>query len=151
MIALRSVGAAYAQIALDAMLEACKQRNVSAVLAVADNHGEPIALLRLDGAPLVSVQIALNKAYSAARERKPSREIGAAARRPSSGFEMSYFGDHRFTGWAGGLPVTFHGECIGAVSVSGLTEDLDEEIASLGVAAVVASQVFFEGNQNREA
>lgn len=145
MIASWSVGAACAQIALDAMLEACRQRNLPAVLAVADSHGEPLALLRLDGAPLVSVQIALNKAYSAARERKPSREIGAAARRSSSGFEMSYFGDRRFTGWAGGLPVTFHGECIGAVSVSGLSEELDEEIASLGVAAVVAAQASLEG------
>jgi glc operon protein GlcG len=139
VIASRSLGCADAQIVLQAMAEACEKRNLDAVLAVADNHGEPIALLRLDRARLASVQIALNKAYTAARECKSTREVGAAARSPSSGFEMAYFGDHRFTGWGGGLPVVLQEECIGAVSVSGLTEELDEEIAGIGVAAFLAA------------
>ena len=139
MIVMRSLGSKDAQVALQAMRQVCEQRNLGAVLAVADSHGEALALLRLDGAPLASVRIALNKAYTAARERKPTREVGAAARNPSSGFEMAYFGDPRFTGWGGGVPIKFREECVGAVSVSGLTEDLDEEIASIGVAAVLAT------------
>lgn len=128
-----------ARRALDAMASQCASKGLKAVLAVADNHGELIGLLRLAGAPLASVQIAANKAYSAARERKPSREIGRAAKDPSAGFEMAYFGDPRFTGWGGGLPVFVGGVCVGSVSVSGLSEDEDVELASIGVKAVLES------------
>ena len=96
-----------------------------------------IALLRLAGAPLASVQIAANKAYSSARERKPSRDIGRAAKAGAEGFEMAYFGDRRFTGWGGGLPVLVGGACVGAVAVSGLTEDEDAELALVGVEAIL--------------
>ncbi len=80
---------AEARTAIDAIASACAPKGLTAVIAVADNHGELIGLLRLAGAPLASVQIAANKAYSAARERKPSREIGAASKRPVSGFEIT--------------------------------------------------------------
>jgi len=128
-----------ARKALDAMAAACAAKGLKAVLAVADNHGELIGLLRLAGAPLASVQIAANKAYTAARERKPSREVGRASKDPANGFEMSYFGDPRFTGWGGGLPVFAGGACVGAVAVSGLTEDEDVELAEIGVKAILAA------------
>ena len=126
-----------ARRALDAMAAACAAKGLKAVLAVADSHGELIALLRLAGAPLASVQIAANKAYSSARERKPSRDIGRAAKVGAEGFEMAYFGDRRFTGWGGGLPVLVGGACVGAVAVSGLTEDEDAELALVGVEAIL--------------
>ena len=44
-----------------------------AAIAVADEHGELIALLRTDGCPLASINNAINKAFTAARERKESR------------------------------------------------------------------------------
>lgn len=125
-----------AQAALEAMTAECAAKGLKAVLAVADNHGELIALLRLAGAPLASIQIAANKAYSSARERKPSREIGRAAK-AADGFEMAYFGDRRFTGWGGGLPVLVGGVCVGAVAVSGLTEDEDADLALVGVTAIL--------------
>jgi glc operon protein GlcG len=127
---------AEARTAIDAIASACAPKGLTAVIAVADNHGELIGLLRLAGAPLASVQIAANKAYSAARERKPSREIGAASKHPVSGFEITYFGDPRFTGWGGGLPVFVGGECVGAVAVSGLSEDEDVDLAAIGVRAI---------------
>lgn len=126
-----------ARTALDAMASECASKGLKAVLAVADNHGELIGLLRLAGAPFASIQIAANKAYTAARERKPSREVGKASKDPVSGFEMAYFGDSRFTGWGGGLPVLVDGQCVGAVSVSGLSEDEDVDLASIGVSAIL--------------
>jgi glc operon protein GlcG len=111
-------------------------RKLAAVLAVADNHGELIALHRMDGAPLGSVQIAMNKAWTAAREGKTSWDIGRAARDPVTGFDISYYSDPRYIGWGGGVPVLHKGVAIGSVAVSGLTEQLDEEIARIGAAAV---------------
>jgi glc operon protein GlcG len=126
-----------ARRALDAISTELTHRALPAVVAVADDHGELIALMRMDGAPLSSIVIATNKAWTAARERKPSSEVGREARHPVTGFDIAYYGDHRYTGWGGGLPVAIGGAVVGAVAVSGAPEAVDVEMAGLGVAAIV--------------
>lgn len=126
-----------ARRALDAISMELAHRALPAVVAVADDHGELIALMRMDGAPLSSLLIAMNKAWTAARERKPSSEVGRAARHPETGFDIAYYGDRRYTGWGGGLPVAIGGAVVGAVAVSGAPEALDVEMAGLGVAAIL--------------
>jgi glc operon protein GlcG len=90
----------------------------------------------MDGAPLSSITIAMNKAYSAARERKPSAEIGKSARNTEKGFDIGYFGDSRITGWGGGVPVKRNGSVAGAVAVSGLPQLEDMELAEMGAALI---------------
>lgn len=133
-----------AQHALTAIQAELEKRGQAAVITVADSHGELIALLRLDGAPLPSITIATNKAWTAARERKPSKELGQAARDAATGFDMAYFGDARYIGWGGGLPVIVNGQVVGAVGVSGLPEADDIELATLGVQAIL-NQVQTDG------
>jgi glc operon protein GlcG len=130
------ISAADAQKAIDLMLQELTQRALPAVIAVADDHGDLIALLRMDDAPLSSVVIAMNKAWTAARERKPSADIGRAARHPETGFDMAYFGDSRYVGWGGGVPVLRDGRLLGAVAVSGAPEAVDVEVAELGAASI---------------
>jgi glc operon protein GlcG len=77
-------------------------------------HGDLVAFARLDPALLSSITIATNKAYKAGRERKPTREIGKAALNAGKGFDIGYFGDPRFTGWVGGVPVWTDGKVVGA-------------------------------------
>lgn len=133
---IHTLGHADAQRAIEAIQQELMRRGKAAVIAVTDAHGELIALLRLDGAPLPSILNAGNKAWTAARERKPSKELGQAARDPKDGFDMAYFGDPRYIGWGGGLPVWVNGEVVGAVGVSGLPEAEDMELAQIGVAAI---------------
>lgn len=106
------------------------KRGKAAVIVVADAHGELLALARMDGAPLSSLAIATNKAWTAARERKPSKEIGTAARDRDKGFDIGYFGDPKFTGWGGGVPVWKEGKVVGAIAVSGLPQEEDIELAT---------------------
>lgn len=113
-------------------------RNAVGVVAVVDNHGELLAFVRMDGAPLPSTTIAINKAYTAARAAKPTRDIGKKIRSADQGFDIAYYGDSRFVGWGGGMPVMVDGVCVGAVSVSGLSEDEDAEIAALAIAKLLA-------------
>jgi glc operon protein GlcG len=134
-----SLGHVEAQRAIEAIKAELLKRNRAAVIAVADAHGELISLLRLDGAPLPSIVIATNKAWTAARERKPSRELGQAARDLINGFDMAYYGDSRYIGWGGGVPVIIDGAVVGSVAVSGLPEQEDMEIVQLGVAAITGS------------
>jgi glc operon protein GlcG len=134
-----SLGHTEAQQAIAAIQAALTQRNHAAVIAVADAHGELISLLRLDGAPLPSILIATNKAWTAARERMPTRELGQLARDPQNGFDMAYYGDSRYVGWGGGLPVIVDGRVVGSVAVSGLPETEDMELAQIGAEAIVSS------------
>lgn len=101
-----------------------------AAIAVADAHGELIAFLRTDGCKLPSLTIAINKAFTAAREQKPSREIGDSSR--SKQWPMSNFGDLRYTAWGGGVPIVYQGQVVGAVGVSGLPEEEDMLLAAKG-------------------
>jgi len=126
-----------ARRALDAIARELARRAQPAVITVADDHGELIALMRMDGAPLSSILIATNKAWTAARERKPSSEVGRAVRHPESGFDIAYYGDRRYIGWGGGVPVVIGGAVVGAVAVSGAPEALDVEMAALGAAAII--------------
>jgi glc operon protein GlcG len=135
-----TLGHQEAETAVAAVRDALIAAGKAAVVAVADAHGELIALLRLTGAPLPSIVIAANKAWTAARERRPSAEIGAAARDPQHGFDIGYFGDPRYLGWGGGLPVQVDGDTVGAVAVSGLPEQEDVTMASIGVAAILRSR-----------
>jgi len=129
-----------ARRALEIIAGELARRACPAVIAVADDHGELIALMRMDGAPLSSILIAMNKAWTAARERKPSYEVGRAARQPETGFDIAYYGDSRYLGWGGGVPVVLDGLVIGAIAVSGAPESVDRELAALGAAAILAGR-----------
>jgi glc operon protein GlcG len=123
-----------AQIVLSAVQSELERIGGGAAVAVVDHHGELVALVRTDGCPLPSINNAINKAYTAARERKPSRDIGDAARQEQ--FPITNFGDLRYTGWGGGVPLVVGDDVVGAVGVSGLPEDDDIALAELGAAAL---------------
>lgn len=115
---------------IDSLTAEISQSGAAGVIAVVDAYGELIAFARMDGAPVSSIRIAANKAYSAARERKSTEEIGRKARHPEKGFEIAYFGDERFVGWGGGVPVWRDDEVVGAIAVSGLPQAEDIRLAT---------------------
>lgn len=118
-----------AEKVINAIRTELEKDNLGAAVVVADEHGEPIMLIRTDGCPLPSITIALNKAYTAARQRVESREVGDDSRREN--FPLTNFGELRYTGWGGGVPLVYEGEVVGAVAVSGLPEEKDMELARM--------------------
>lgn len=121
---------------IDLIVDTAVQKQKSVVVAVADSHGELIAFARMDGAPISSIRIAANKAWTAARERKPTKEIGEKVRHPEKGHDIAYYGDPRFVGWGGGIPIWKDGVVAGAVAVSGLSSSEDIELATLALGAL---------------
>jgi len=111
-----------------------EQSGQGAAVAVVDRHGELMAFLRTDGCRLPSIQIAINKAYTATREEIPSKVLGERA--AEEGFPLTNFGEMRYVSWGGGVPITVDGSVIGAVGVSGLPEAQDMELAAAGAATV---------------
>jgi glc operon protein GlcG len=132
----KTIDYAEARRIVDAIVAEVSKGARSAVIAVADSHGELIAFARMDGAPVSSITIAANKAWTAARERKTTQEIGERARHPEKGFDIAYFGDPRFVGWGGGVPVWRDGEVVGAIAVSGLPQEDDIRLATWAASLV---------------
>jgi glc operon protein GlcG len=128
-----------AQRALALILEKATQMQKAASIAVADAHGDLICFARMDGAPVSSIQIAMNKAWTAARERKPTKDIGEKVKHPERGHDISYYGDPKYVGWGGGVPIFKNGEVVGAVGVSGLSSSEDIALATLGVELIAGS------------
>ena len=81
-----------------------------------------------------SIDNAGNKAFTAARERVESAIIGKKSR--DEAFAITNFGDLRYTGWGGGVPIEIDGLVVGAVGVSGLPEADDIELARIGAASL---------------
>lgn len=103
-------------------------------VAVTDETGELLVFFRTDNCIPAAIQIAINKAFTAARDHKKTSVIGDAYR--ESGVNTTYYGDLRYTGLGGGVPVIYAGEIIGAVAVSGLTQDEDEKMAIYGISSL---------------
>jgi glc operon protein GlcG len=133
MRTLQTIDCSEARRAVDLIIEKALQMHKAASVAVADAHGDLICFVRMDGAPVSSIQIVINKAWTAARERKPTKEIGEKVKHPERGHDIAYYGDPKYVGWGGGLPVLKNGEVVGAVAVSGLSSNEDIELATLGV------------------
>ena len=133
MRTLQSIDYSEAKRAIDLIVDKASQMQKAASIAVADVHGDLICFVRMDGAPVSSIRIAMNKAWTAARERKSTKEIGEKVKHPEKSHDIAYYGDPNYVGWGGGIPVLKNGQVVGAVAVSGLTSAEDVALATLGV------------------
>jgi glc operon protein GlcG len=133
MKTIKSLDYSEARRAVDLVLERASQMQKAASVAVADAHGDLICFARMDGAPVSSIRIAMNKAWTAARERKTTQEIGEKVKHPEKGHDIAYYGDPQYVGWGGGIPVWKDGQVVGAVAVSGLSSQEDIALATLAV------------------
>jgi glc operon protein GlcG len=96
-------------------------------VVVADDHGEVVACVRMDGAPLDTELNARRKAYTAARsDATTTRALGEKV--GSSPTELASF-DPFFSFFLGGVAIFVEDERIGAVGVSGLPGEVDERLA----------------------
>lgn len=102
-------------------------------IAVVDDGGHTLGLLRLDGAAPISSHIAPAKAKTASLGR---RESGGYEEMINNG-RPSFLSAPLLEGMLeGGVPVVADGEVIGAVGVSGVKSSEDAEIARAGIAAL---------------
>jgi glc operon protein GlcG len=99
---------------------------------VADEHGELVAAATMDGAAPDTRLNAQRKAYTAARsDARTTRELAEKVRDDPA--ELASF-DPFFTFFTGGIAAFDGDRRVGAVGVSGLAGDQDEELASRALA-----------------
>jgi uncharacterized protein GlcG (DUF336 family) len=118
-----------AQGALAAGLEKSRELGIPMSLAVVDEAGTQRLLARMDGASLLSLDVALRKAYTSAVSGYPTGDFfEAVSGEPSLLAGLAHRPDLAL--FAGGIPVLADGEVIGAVGVSGGHYTDDHAVAS---------------------
>ena len=120
-----------AQAIVLACYEYAKEKNYPLVaVAVCDDGGHIIAMERAPDVPPVSANIAINKARTAALGRRDSRVYEEQI---NNGRQALLSAPGIAGLMSGGVPVIFENMCIGAVGVSNLKPDQDEEVAKTGL------------------
>lgn len=104
-------------------------------IAVTDDGGHLLGMLRLDGAPPVSAHIAPAKAHTAAVGRRDTKVYEDIINNGRYAFLSAPLIEGMLEG---GVPVVVEGQVVGAVGVSGVQSQQDAEIARAGIAALGA-------------
>ena len=121
-----------------AMLVAARDRAAALAvpvnIVIVDRGGNDVALLRMDGALLLSLATARAKARTAASHRVPSGALD-----PALAAQAAAASGGQVTAMAGGLPIFVDGTCIGGIGVGSGSDDEDLAVAAAGLAAIGAA------------
>jgi len=108
-------------------------------IAVADAGGGLIAHVRMDGAWLGSVAIAIDKAWTARAFDVSTSDIAQITQSGQQGFGLNTTNDGRVVIFGGGIPVKRDGVVVGAVGTSGGSVEQDVAVARAAVAGFTFS------------
>lgn len=110
-----------------------RKNNFTMVITVLDSNAHIVAMVRMDGTQLGSIQVAEGKARTAVEFKRPSKEIedGIAA----GGIGLRFLGMPVIPVEGGELLLS-GGRIVGSVGVSGGTSVQDGQVARAGVAAI---------------
>ncbi|MGB0723024.1 MAG: GlcG/HbpS family heme-binding protein [Gammaproteobacteria bacterium] len=137
MISIKRMSMETALTIAQATIEACRAEGVQIAVTVLDRSGTPQVVLRDVLAPHLTLDVSLDKAYTALSFNVATSGLGDRADSPlgrRDGLAMH----------AGGVPVTAAGELVGAVGVSGAPSgETDEKCAAAGVEAVATDLDMF--------
>ena len=104
-------------------------------IAVADEGGNLVAHVRMDGAWLGSVDIAINKAFTARAFDITTRELATQSQSGGQFFGIHASNHGRVMIFAGGIPLRRNGKVVGGVGVSGGSGEQDHAVAAAGAEA----------------
>ncbi|MGH6814067.1 MAG: GlcG/HbpS family heme-binding protein [Hyphomicrobiaceae bacterium] len=112
-----------------ATLAECRKNSWNVAVAIVDTHGYLVYFERMENTQYASMDIAIGKAKAAATYRRPTRAFADAINKggPAIATLPGIFAS------PGGLPIMVDGKVAGAVGVSGVTGDQDEQCAKAGV------------------
>jgi uncharacterized protein GlcG (DUF336 family) len=102
-------------------------------IAVVDSGGGLIAHARMDGAWLASVDIAIDKAWTARAVDMPTDALAQLAQSGQQGFGINTTNRGRIVIFGGGIPVRVSGSVVGAVGASGGSVEQDIAVARAAV------------------
>lgn len=105
-------------------------------IAVVDAGRNLKAFARMDKSWLGSIDIAINKAFTAVSFEMSTQDLSEMAQSGQPLFGIHTTNDANVVIFDGGIPLERDGEVVGGIGVSGGTVDLDQQVAEAGVAAL---------------
>ena len=108
-----------------------QRNNWPVVIAIVDTGGNVVLLQRLDNAQFGSVEVARQKAWSAAAFRRPTKVFQEAI--AGGGANLRILRLEGASPLEGGIPIAVDDQIIGAIGVSGVTSEQDAQIAQAGI------------------
>ncbi len=105
-------------------------------IAVVDGGGNLVAHVRMDGAWIGSIDISINKAFTARAFDITTKELSKLSQSGDDFFGIHVSNGGRIMIFAGGIPLKRGGEIVGAVGVSGGTGKQDHEVAEAAAAGL---------------
>ena len=131
-----SLDLACAKTIIEAVEIRARELGKAAVVAVCNAEGNPIAVQVMDGAFLVSYDVAVKKAYTAVAVKMSTMELSTLCQ-PGGTFYGLQALDKVIT-FGGGVPLYRNGVIVGGLGVSGGTGEEDHELATFGAAVLAA-------------
>ena len=104
-------------------------------IAVADAGGNLVAHVRMDGAWLGSIDISINKAYTARAFDISTKDLATHSQPGGQFYGIHASNDGKIMIFAGGIPLKRDGNVVGAIGVSGGSGAQDQTVAEAGAAA----------------
>jgi len=129
-----SVNIATAKKIAAGVIAECQKNKWNVAVAIVDTHGLLLYFERMEDTQTVSSAIAIDKAKAAVTYRRPTRALVDAIAKGGAGVGIMTLPG--VVGSPGGVPLFSGGKVIGAVGVSGVTGDQDEQCSKAGVAAM---------------
>jgi uncharacterized protein GlcG (DUF336 family) len=112
-----------------------RELRVALSVAVVDSGDQLVAFARMDGADLVSIGLARDKAFSALVNRMPTGDLAPLVQPGAEFYGYDSVAGGRMIVFAGGMPLERDGVLVGAVGVSGGDSDQDQQAVEAAVAA----------------
>lgn len=113
--------------------EEAERRGMKAVVCVCDANGAPVTVDVMDGAYLISFEVALKKAYTAVALKTDTLSLNALTREGQTFYGLQNLDKIIVIG--GGIPLTKNGKIVGGLGVSGGTGEEDHSLCLYGVQA----------------
>lgn len=104
-------------------------------IAVADAGGNLVAHVRMDGAWLGSIDISINKAFTARAFDIATKDLATQSQPGAQFYGIHVSNGGRVMIFAGGIPLKREGKVVGAIGVSGGSGEQDQAVAEAGAAA----------------
>lgn len=125
-----------AKALIEKIEQEAKRRGKQAVIAVCGPDGNPIAVHVMDGAFLVSFDVAVKKAYTSVAVKMSTMELSALAQPGGTFFGLDKMGEGKIVIFGGGVPLKAGDTIIGGLGVSGGTGEEDHSLAEYGLSVL---------------
>jgi len=126
-----------AHVAIEAAIQEAITLGVKINVAISDNSGNLVAFLRMPGAFPQSINIAIDKSYTAAGFGFPTADWMKVFG-DNEAMKLGFSAQPRHIIFGGGLPIRSEGILLGGIGVSGASEEQDSVCARAGLKAIEA-------------